>query len=99
MGIKKNDFEEYHYKVLQVCNDKGIAIQRAKQTAFYQHTGFEGAVSHIDNKYGVDVDDIYEIADILSSKFKDKYRIIISEASETRKDVLQLGYLKLDKIL
>lgn len=98
-GYKKDDFEEYHYKILQVCAHKGEAIQTAKQTAFYQHTGFEGAVSHIDDKYGVDVDDIYEITDILSEKFKKKYSIVISESTEEKTDALQLGYLKLDKLL
>lgn len=97
-GYKKDDFEEYHYKILQVCNEKGAAIQRAKQTAFYQHTGFEGAVSHIDDKYGIDVDDIYEIADILPEKFKEKYRIIISKSSVVQNDTLHLGYLTLGKL-
>ncbi|MFT3748365.1 MAG: DUF1543 domain-containing protein [Agriterribacter sp.] len=97
-GYKKDDFEEYHYKILQVCGDKGIAVQRAKQTTFYKHTGFEGAVSHIDDKYGVDVDDIYEIADILPEKFKEKYSIIITEAPGKMGDPLQLGYLKLEKV-
>ncbi|MBN8787737.1 MAG: DUF1543 domain-containing protein [Terrimonas sp.] len=97
-GYKKDDFEEYHYKILQVCGDKGAAIQRAKQTAFYQHTGFEGAVSHIDDKYGVDVDDIYEIADILPQKFKEQYSIIISKADAIQHDELHLGYLTLEKL-
>lgn len=69
-GYKQNEFEEYHYKMLTVAADKGIAIQKAKQTAFYKHTGFEGASSHIDDKYGIDVDDIYEIEDILPAQLK-----------------------------
>ncbi|HWI89655.1 MAG TPA: DUF1543 domain-containing protein [Flavisolibacter sp.] len=44
-GYKPNEFEEFHYKVLTIATDKGFAIQKAKQTAFYKHTGFEGAVS------------------------------------------------------
>src|SRR5690606_27103990 len=43
-GYKENDLEEYHYKMLVACADKGIAVQQAKQTAFYRHTGFAGAV-------------------------------------------------------
>lgn len=97
-GYKQNEFEEYHYKMLTVAADKGIAIQKAKQTAFYKHTGFEGAVSHIDDKYGIDVDDIYEIEDILSPQLKEKYTIQIRKATNEMEDELHLGYLKIDKL-
>ena len=71
-GYKPNDLEEYHYKLLAVAKDKSGAIQQSKKTAFYLHTGFEGAQSHIDDKFGVDVDDVYEIRDILSDELKNK---------------------------
>lgn len=69
-GYKQNEFEEFHYKMLAVAVDKGAAVQQAKQTAFYKHTGFKGAESHIDDRYGIDVDDVYEISDILTSRMK-----------------------------
>lgn len=97
-GYKQNEFEEYHYKMLTVAADKGTAIQKAKQTAFYKHTGFEGAVSHIDDKYGIDVDDIYEIEDILPAQLKEKYSIQIRKATNEIEDELHLGYLKIDKL-
>jgi hypothetical protein len=97
-GYKPNEFEEFHYKMLVVAKDKGEAIQQAKQTAFYKHTGFEGAVSHIDDKYGVDVDEIYEIEDILAAPLKKNYCISITKADAVQNDELHLGYLKLDKI-
>jgi Domain of Unknown Function (DUF1543) len=97
-GYKQNEFEEYHYKMLIVSPDKAIAIQKAKQTAFYKHTGFKGASSHIDDKYGIDVDDLYEIEDILPAHLKKLYSIKISEASNTMVDDLHLGYLKIDRI-
>jgi hypothetical protein len=38
---------------------------------FLQHCGFKGAgVSHIDDKYGIDVDDLYKVTDILDSQLK-----------------------------
>jgi hypothetical protein len=64
-GYKQGDFEEYHYKLVFAAADKGVAIQLAKQNAFYLHAGFKGAESHVDDKFGVDVDDCYEISDIL----------------------------------
>ncbi len=97
-GYKENDPEEYHYKMLIACPNKGIAVQQAKQTAFYRHTGFAGAVSHIDDKYGVDVDDIYEIGDILPDTFKEKYAIQLSPATQNAEDGIHVGYLKVEKL-
>jgi hypothetical protein len=98
-GYKPDDLEEYHYKVLTVAKDKGEAIQQAKRTTFYLHTGFKGADSHIDDKYGVDVDDIYQVEDILTAADKEKFSILIEKTNApTVADKLNIGYLKLDKI-
>jgi hypothetical protein len=98
-GYKRNEFEEYHYKILTVAENKGLAVQKAKQTSFYIHTGFEvNASSHIDDKYGIDVDDVYQIEDILPAIIKEKYSIQISRDENILPDELFLGYLKLDKI-
>jgi len=97
-GYKENDFEEYHYKMLVAAKDKGVAVKVAKQTAFYKHTGFEGATSHIDDKYGIDVDDIYDIEDILPSRFKKAYNIILHSAPGKPEDPLHLGYLTMQKL-
>ncbi|MDH7463408.1 DUF1543 domain-containing protein [Chitinophagaceae bacterium 26-R-25] len=97
-GYKQNEFEEFHYKMLVVGADKGVAIQKAKQTAFYKHYGFDGASSHIDDKYGVDVDDLYEITDILPAALKDKFSLIIRETNAAENDVINLGYFKLSAL-
>jgi hypothetical protein len=97
-GYKPNEFEEYHYKMIVACADKGKAVQQAYQTAFYKHTGFEGATSHIDDKYGVDVDDVYQITDILSTHLKERFSIRLSVANDKLEDELHLGYFKLDKL-
>lgn len=94
-GYKENDFEEYHYKMLVVAPDKATAISKAKQTAFFKHN----ASSHIDDKYGVDVDDIYEIEEILGAPFKEKYRIMISETSANEaSDEIHPAYVKLSNL-
>ncbi len=98
-GYKENEFEEYHYKMLVVGKDKGEAISKAKQSAFYQHTGFTGAVSHIDDKYGVDVDDLYEIEDILPPHIKEKFWLQIIVSNKTEKDHWVLGYTKLSSLV
>lgn len=95
-GYKQYEFEEFHYKMLAAAKDKAEAIQQSKQTAFYKHTGFEGANSHIDDKYGIDVDDVYEIEDILSGGFKVNYKLLITKAEkEFTEDEVHLGYFKL----
>ena len=76
--------------------DKGEAVRQAKDTAFYKHTHFKGADSHIDDKYGVDVDDLFEIADILPAEIKKQYTLLITAATEALpEDEVHLGYFKL----
>lgn len=93
-GYKPGVFEEFHYKMLVVARDKAGAIAAAKKTAFYQHTGFKGADSHIDDKYGIDVDDIEAIEDILPAADRERFTIRIHKASHMEEDAMHLGYLK-----
>lgn len=97
-GYKKDEFEEFHYKMLSAGNHKGEAVQESKKTAFYRHTGFKGATSHIDDKYGIDVDDIYEISDILSPLHKKQYSILLTPTDSQEEDEIHLGYFKMDKL-
>ena len=97
-GYKENEFEEFHYKMLMASESKLKAIRRAKESAFYKHTGFAGANSHIDDKYGVDVDDIFEIEDILPPHLKENYAIAISPEDNLAEDRLHMGYFRLDKL-
>lgn len=97
-GYKSGEFEEYHYKMLVVAKERSAAIKRAKETAFYKHVGFKGAESHIDDKYGIDVDDIYEIQDILPKHIKEKYTVQITMAKGIPKDEWHLGYTVLNKL-
>ncbi len=97
-GYKPGEFEEYHYKVLLVSKEKSEAIAISKQTAFYKHTGFKGAESHIDDKYGIDVDDVYEIGEILPQPIKEKFRLVISPVENLQEDEWHLGYTVLSKI-
>ena len=76
-GYQRGQFDELHYKFLCVAEHKSEAIVKAKQTTFYAEAGFPGATSHIDDKFGVDIDDIYEIQDILPSRLKEKFQVQI----------------------
>lgn len=94
-GYKHNEFDEFHYKVITAATDKGKAIAAAKQTAFYKHYNAEGSArSHVDDKYGIDVDDFYEIADILPDAQKNKYFIQLVPSDEKIEDEIFIGYFK-----
>ncbi|RYY90677.1 MAG: DUF1543 domain-containing protein [Chitinophagaceae bacterium] len=97
-GYKPGVFEEFHYKMLVVATDKSAAISEAKKTAFYQHTGFKGADSHIDDKYGVDVDDVEAIEDILPEAERNQFALRIQPGAVVAEDAMHLGYFKWSKL-
>jgi hypothetical protein len=80
------------------ASDKGEAVKRAKATAFYKHTQFDGAKSHIDDKYGIDVDDLYKIEELLSPSILEIYAVVLTETKEIKTDELHLGYFKLSSL-
>lgn len=97
-GYKPKEFEEYHYKMLCVNTSQAEAVNQAKKSTFYKHYGFEGAVSHIDDKYGIDVDDIYNVEDILPAKYKIAYELLITPENSAEEDEYHIGYLKLSSL-
>jgi hypothetical protein len=98
-GYKRGFFEEFHEQHLMVGDSMGDIVKKAKSTEFYKTMGFEGAVSHIDDKHGVDIDDIFNVNDILPEKMKQKYSIILKKSdAENQENLMGLGYLKIDKI-
>jgi hypothetical protein len=94
-GYLPDRFEEQHYMLLTIKADRASAILEAKRTQFFRTNHFKGATSHIDDKYGIDVDDIYQIQDILSADQKQQYRIVISPSQNEQQDQIHLGYLKM----
>ncbi|MDQ0593265.1 hypothetical protein QFZ37_001634 [Chryseobacterium ginsenosidimutans] len=98
-GYKRGFFEEFHEQHLMVGKSMADIVKKAKTTEFYKTMGFEGAVSHIDDKHGVDIDDIFNVSDILPEKMKEKYSIILTKSdAENQENTMGLGYLKIDKI-
>mgnify|MGYP002776875019 CR=1 FL=1 len=98
-GYKENEMEEFHYKLLSTGKEKNEALKKAKATAFFKHTSFPGATSHIDDKYGVDIDDFALIEDILPETVRALYALQLSPAGpEAQPDHLHLGYFRLDRI-
>lgn len=94
-GYKENEFEEYHFKRVVVAKSLAEAIVQAKATVFWQHH----VSPHIDDKYGLDVDDIYEIEDLLPDSVKEKFGLTITPDRRGRnEDIVKNGYFKLSAL-
>ena len=98
-GYLENEFEEYHHKVLIVAKNKSEAIKKVKNSLFYKKFSIKGGASHIDDKYGIDIDEIFKIDDILLPDFKKKYQINITKFTDIKEDINHIGYLKIQKML
>jgi hypothetical protein len=97
-GYKKDEFEEFHFKQLFAASNEAEAIKLAKKTPFYLQFGFKGAVSHIDNKYGVDVDEIFPVEEILTPFDKNNYSILVTNEIANQPDEIHLGYTTFSKL-
>ena len=98
-GYDPGRFEELHEQFLMVGTSMAQVVRKVKKTDFYKKMDFPGAVSHIDDKYGVDIDDIFRVNDILPEEMREKYTVILEQATcEDQKNITHIGYLKIDKI-
>ena len=103
-GYQRGSFEEFHHKLLIVAATQAEAIKQAKQSTFYKEFTFVDkdspfdAASHIDDKFEVDIDDIYNVNDLISS-----VQILIKPISDTDDlDVIEdkeyVGYLSIKNL-
>jgi hypothetical protein len=93
-GYQENKFEEQHYTVLTVKPDRAAAFRDAKDTLFFKTQ----TSSHIDDKYGIDVDDLYEIDELLPPSHKERYKIVLTRTDINSHDKIHLGYFKLSSL-
>ena len=97
-GYRKGAFEEFHFRELVVAPNQEEAVRLAKKTGFYKDHGFKGAVAHIDDRYGVDIDEIHPVSEILSPADKANYSVIITEEIAATPDEIHLGYTPISKL-
>lgn len=97
-GYQEGVFDEPHFKVLTAQKNKAAAIQYSKSTEFFKQIHFPGAESHVDDKYGVDVDDLHDIEDILPASQKEKFQLKITAYNGIDEDEIHLGYFKLNAL-
>lgn len=97
-GYLAGAFEEFHHKQLFVATNPTAAIRMAKKSAFYKKYGLKGAVAHVDDKYGVDIDDIFKLEELLNESDKSRYTILVSNTPADRIDTIHLGYIRLHQL-
>jgi hypothetical protein len=100
-GYQTGKLEEQHYTLLTVQDDRKGAIKTSTMTDFFKQQSIasvKSASAHIDEKYGIDVDDIYRIDDVLPKHITDQYQIVLTPATTVLKDDIHLGYFKLDNL-
>ena len=104
-GYKEGEFDEFHYKVLVVAETISEAQAKAKESAFCLHYPgvSKNSLPHIDDKYGVDVEEgeTYEVQEILPLYLKDEYSILIEDIlfnEEITGDEIHLGYQRYEKL-
>jgi hypothetical protein len=99
-GYKEGLFDEPHFKMLTVQKDKAQAVKHAKDTPFYKELSVPtpGGESHIDDHFGVDVDEVYNVKDILPTGQKELYSLSIMPQEGVAEDKLHLGYFKLSAL-
>lgn len=93
-GYQPDTFEEFHHKMITVQPNKAGAVQAAKNSHFYR----EAEGSHVDDQYGVDIDDLYNVEEILPPDLKAKYYLQFTATAEGQKDAWEIGYTKLGKL-
>ena len=65
--------------------------KKAKDNPFFKQ--YDQA--HIDDKYAIDVDDIYKVETILPALMQQKYRIQLSPAALENPSPMALGYFQM----
>lgn len=100
-GYTSGKLEEQHYTLLTVQEDRIAALKTSKMTEFFRTAtikGLKGADAHIDEKYGLDVDDIYRIEELLAPEVKTQWHIRLTPAEGVPDDI-HLGYLKMNQLV
>lgn len=103
-GYQQGSFEEFHYKLLIVAASQAEAIKQAKQSEFYKQFTFKDdalpfdAASHIDDKFEVDIDDIYNVNDLLSNAQLLIEPIVGTDGVDIKEDKEYVGYLSIKNL-
>lgn len=103
-GYQQGSFEEFHYKLLIVAATQAQAIRQAKQSEFYREFTYKdkespfNAASHIDDKFEVDIDNIYNVNDLISN-----FQLVIEPITNRSHELIDddkdyVGYLSIKNL-
>ena len=98
-GYLPDVLQEYHQQVLVVEKSLSEATQKVRGGGGWGGGGQpNGASSHIDDKYALDVDDAFAVEDILPLSQKEKFSLKLTKTDHVSEDKIYNGYFKLDKL-
>ena len=105
-GYQQDSFEEFHYKLLIVADSQADAVKQAKQSEFYKQFTFKdkaspfNAASHIDDKFEVDIDDIYNVNDLISNVkiIIEPFARALDKSINVIEDKKYVGYLSIKNL-
>ena len=105
-GYQQGSFEEFHYKLLIVADSQADAVKQAKQSEFYKQFTFKdtaslfNAASHIDDKFEVDIDDIYNVNDLISNVkiIIEPFARALDKSINVIEDKKYVGYLSIKNL-
>ncbi|KPH14787.1 DUF1543 domain-containing protein [Chryseobacterium sp. ERMR1:04] len=99
LGGYKNSFvEEFHEQhLIMVGKSFDEVAEKAKSIEFYKTMGFEGNAVYSDHKPYIDTGNLFKVNDILPTKIKEKYSIILKKTNaENQDNPCGSGYLNVD---
>ena len=100
-GYQSGKLEEKHYTLLTIQENRKDAIKASTSTDFFKNCSIEkirAASAHIDKKYGIDVDEIYRVDELLSEMDKANWQIELIPDKNLIPDEIHLGYYPLDRL-
>lgn len=99
-GYRPDSAVEFHHQLLIVAETMKEAITQAKGSDFYQTMRVAGGPSHVDNRYGVAVDEIFNVKDILPAFTRSQFDLNIEPISTEKGGQNQraAGYFKLNEL-
>lgn len=99
-GYRVNSAVEWHHQILVVAENMAEAIRKAKKSDFYKSMSVPGGPSHIDNRYGIAIDEVFNVNDILPPFTRSSFNLIIEPV--TAENILPnragAGYFKLNEL-
>lgn len=99
-GYQPESVIEFHHQMFIVAETMQEAISQAKRSDFFRNMGVPGGPSHVDNRYGVAVDEIFSVKDILSAFTRLQYDLNIEPVApqHIRPNLRAAGYFKLNEL-